>query len=246
MGISEMKTSSHAISTSCKKKKFPSVRIIIFILLILIVGIAFSLQGNSSNLSNYSAIELLQLSNHPKIGDDFNDTKSFYDTVGDSRIFVSDVAHVAAKQRKVKDLFSDPIIMYISEDASGYGKFSSLTIQLSSVSSNSQITLDFMLKIIADYLPSDFIKFYSSDAIFKHSSDGNVTYYYSCRLNDSGQNYRNSTAPDYPYYYGFRIIQYSDGDHWRLDANPSAYAGKSVDWFENFAEPWDVDFSKYF
>lgn len=246
MKILETKPSNPS-SVSYRKKGNRPGCFIVLIVLLLIVGIAvFSIKESPPQVSDYNIIELLQLPNHPKIGDNFDDTKSFYDSIGDSRIFVSDVAHVSAKQRKVKTLFSDPIVMYISEDASGYEKFSDLRINLSSSSSNFQITLDFMLEIIADYLPVDFTDFYSPDAIFKHNSDGNMTYYYSCRLNDYGVAHRSNVDPTLFPYYGFRIIQYSDGDHWMLDANCFAYAGKSVDWFNNFAEPWDVELSKYF
>ena len=85
---------------------------------------------------------------------------------------------------------------------------------------------------------------YASDASYVYENDGTKIYTYSCRLTDEGVEHHNSIAPQYSYYYYIKIVEYADGEHWKISTGYSAYGDKDKGWIEKYAEPWDAPFQE--
>lgn len=75
-----------------------------------------------------------------------------------------------------------------------------------------------------------------------YENDGTKIYTYSCRLTDEGVEHHNSIVPQYSYYYYIKIVEYADGEHWKISTGYSAYGDKDKGWIEKYAQPWDAPF----
>ncbi len=229
------------------------VRILMVLALVMLgilIGIIImgSLGGGQSDdeVSDYSAMDLISLPEHPRVFDTMDTVNQFYGSINDSRIAIGDAGEIAALQRRVENTIEDSTVLYLTENASNAGFLGTVEVNLFDPSTHEDMTLEKAVSILAGYLPADFTSFYQLDAAYQYGSDtGTTIYTYACRLNEAGVEYHNAEAPQYSYYYTAKIYQYADGQNWKLETNYSAYGDKDVGWIEKYADPWDIDLSDY-
>lgn len=235
------------------KRGWGAVRVLMILVLIMlgaVIGIV--VMGSIGNrqsggaLSDYSAMELLSLPEHPRVFETMETVNQFYGSVNDRRIAIGTVNEIAKLQRQVKITLEDPVVMYLTEDATDAGYLGTVEINLFDSSTHEEMTLEKAVSILASYLPADFASLYKLDAAYQYEgTDGTTIYTYACRLNEAGIEHRNTEAPQYSYYYTAKIYQYADGQNWKLETNYSAYGDKDVGWIDKYTKPWSVDFADY-
>lgn len=263
---SEQLAYCNCVRQECEKMRQPKKRNsnralwaivkILFALIVLVaaVGIILSSVENSKNAKNnnrvsntdtsYTVSELVYLKDHPRIFENFADVKSFYDKIGDNRIAVTNAAEKASMKKSLKNIYSDDIVLYMTQDSANKDYLGTVEINIFDKGFAANMTVERAVETAAAYLPADFFKYYSPDASYVYENDGTEFYTYSCRLNDEGIEHHNSVAPQYSYYYCVQITKYSDGAHWKITTGYSAYGGKDKGWIEKYTKPWNAPFQK--
>lgn len=193
----------------------------------------------------YSDTQLLTFVNHPKIYDDFQESKSFYDSIGSDKVKVIDVPKYSALQKKLKSLTDDEVVLYLIKLPESSENIGEVHINLFSPELYTDMSLDKAIELLVDYLPVDFLKYYKKDSSYQHGNE-NITFYtYSCRLNEDGVEYHNNVNGHYSGYYYFRVTHYTDTNQWSITTGYSAYGGKGLDWIRKFADPWEIELNDY-
>lgn len=189
----------------------------------------------------YSIQELLQLEDHPCIFDEYSDVENYYNNINDKRIAVVDVQGHYQMERKIKSIGDDPIVLYLIKDATYHKYLGSIQINLFQPEICRDMDLEKAVKMVADYLPSDFLTYYKNDSSYQYTNNNVSVYTYSVRLSNP------EIRPDYgSYYYNFKIFHYEERDLWCIKTGPEAYGDHGLDWINKYAEDWEIDLSDYF
>lgn len=197
-----------------------------------------SQSSHTSQITENTPIQLLTLQNHPRINDSFNDAKAFYDTIGDDRIQELKISEFALIEQHLKSFSDDKNVLYILTNSQYVDDINFNIICPEAY----DLTVEDVVKIVADYLPKDYLKYYENDSCYIYEgSEGFTAYTYSSRLNEIGKEFKNSTAHQYSYYLYFRIYCYDKGRYWRAETGPAAYGDRDKGWIEKYAQKWDVD-----
>lgn len=194
--------------------------------------------SNPSQITENSPIQLLTLNNHPRINDPFNDAKAFYDVIGDDRIKTLDVAEFAYIEQHIESFDNDKNVLYILTNSQYVD-----SVYFNIICSEAyNLTVEDVAKIVIDYLPEDYFKYYTNDSSYIYGNDNGFTAYtYSSRLNDLGEELKKSSASQYSYYLYFRIYCYDGGRYWRVETGSAAYGDKDKGWIEKYAQKWDIN-----
>ncbi len=197
---------------------------------------------SSDAITDHTASELVAFEGHPRIFDSYEDAQAFYNGIGDSRIVLTDVAKKSSIERALENIYADDTVLYMIQDSTQRKYVGTIEINIFDTDFASDMTIERAADIAISYLPIDFFEYYASDASYVYENDGTKVYTYSCRLTDEGIEHHNSIASQYSYYYCFKIVEYADGEHWKVLTDYSAYGGKDKGWIEKYAEPWDAPF----
>lgn len=214
------------------------------IIVSIIGGGGDSVDGDqaSGTITEYTVADLISFENHPRIYGSYADAQAFYDSIGDSRVAVTDIPKKASMERNLKSVYDDDIVLYMTQDSTDYEYVGTIEINIFDKELAADMSVERAADIVTTYLPTDFFEYYASDASYVYENDGTKSYTYSCRLTDEGVEYRNSIAPQYSYYYFIRIVEYADDEHWKIYTGYSAYGDKDKGWIEKYAQPWDAPF----
>lgn len=227
---------------------------VLFALVILVaaIGIIGSIIGGNDDspggsqpsgaITNYTASELVALEGHPRIFDGYAEAQAFYNGIGDSRIAVTDITKKSSMEMALETVYSDEIVLYMTQHSTNEEYIGTIEINIFNADFAADMTVEGAADIAVSYLPIDFFEYYVSDASYVYENDGTKIYTYSCRLTDEGVEHHNSIAPQYSYYYYIKIVEYADGEHWKISTGYSAYGDKDKGWIEKYAEPWDAPF----
>lgn len=196
--------------------------------------------GEEGTVTALTAEELVLAEGHPRIFDSYAEAEAFYTSLGDSRVAVTDAAGKASKERSLESVFDDDVVLYLVRDSSSKEYIGTIEVNIFDPEFASNMSVEQATDIVEAYLPIDFFDYYGTDSSYQYESDGTRVYTYSCRLNDAGVAYHDSAAPQYSYYYNFKIYEYADGEHWKIQTGYGAYGDKDLGWIEKYAEPWDV------
>ena len=142
----------------------------------------------------------------------------------------------------LETIYADDIVLYMTQHSTNEEYIGTVEINIFDADFAADMTIEGAADIATSYLPIDFFEYYSSDASYVYENDGTKIYTYSCRLTDKGVEHNNSVAPQYSYYYYIKIVEYADGEHWKIYTGYSAYGDKDKGWIEKYAEPWDAPF----
>lgn len=224
-----------------KSKSTPFATIILIVVIILTVGFLIKAFAKPSNNQStlYTEIELLTLKNHPRIYDDYRTAQEFYNTIGDDRVKVLEISEYARIHQNLPSYSSDKNTLYIVKKAEE-NYFGSVHLNIICPSA-ANLTVDDVTSIILDYLPENFFEYYDEDLSYIYEDDQTTAYTYSARLNEKGVEYHNNQAPQYSYYFYFRIFNFDGGKYWRAETGFAAYGDKDKGWIEKNAEKWDID-----
>lgn len=195
----------------------------------------------SVNISNYSEIELLNLEGHPTIYSDFQGAVDFYAHIGDDRVKVITGREYSILQRSFETFSDEDTLIYFIQSTGSEESIGEVHINLFGEDLYQEMTIDKAVTLLMEYFPSDFSTYYKTDSSYQYSGNNTTAYVYSCRLNEKGVEYHNGGHFEYSYYYYFKIFHRRDEKMWTIETGPDAYGGKSVDWIENYADPWDID-----
>ena len=253
-----------AVRQECAKVRLPKKKTkngclwtvvkVLFALVILVaaIGIIGSIIGSNDDspggsqpsdaITNYTASELVALEGHPRIFDSYAEAQAFYNGIGDSRIAVTDITKKSSMEMALETVYSDEIVLYMTQHSTNEEYVGTIEINIFDADFAADMTVDGAADIAVSYLPIDFFEYYASDASYVYENDGTKIYTYSCRLTDEGVEYHNSVAQQYSYYYYIKIVEYADGEHWKISTGYSAYGDKDKGWIEKYAEPWDAPF----
>lgn len=237
-------------SQPVKSKNTPLATIIVIIVMVLIVGFLIKMFAKPSNnqstvlsdttiSTKYSEIELLTLKNHPRIYDDYRTAQEFYNTIGDDRVKVIEISEYARIRQNLPSYSSDKNILYIVKQAEEK-YFGNVHFNIICPSA-ANLSVENVTSIILDYLPENFFEYYDEDLSYIYEDDHTTAYTYSARLNEKGVEYHNNQAPQYSYYFYFRIFNFDGGKYWRAETGFAAYGDKDKGWVEKNAEKWDID-----
>lgn len=227
---------------------------VLFALIFLLLAISFivsiiggggdSVDGNqtSGTITEYAVADLISFENHPRIYDSYAEAQAFYDSIGDSRVAVTDIPKKASMERNLQTVYDDDIVLYMTQHSTNQEYVGTIEINIFDKELAADMSVERAADIVTTYLPTDFFEYYASDASYVYENDGTKSYTYSCRLTDEGVEYHNSVAPQYSYYFFIRIVECADGEHWKIYTGYSAYGDKDKEWIEKYAQPWDAPF----
>lgn len=196
----------------------------------------------SKRLPQYSDIELLNLSGHPRVHSSFQATKQFYESIGDDRVKVVSIREYAMLQRSYETFSDNNVLIYYIEHTQPSGFIGTIHINLFGEDLYSDMNVDRAISLLISYLPKDFLNYYKADSSFQYAGNRTTVYAYSCRLTNEGIEYCKNGHPEYSYYYSFKIFHREKEERWSIETDYSAYAGKTPDWIKNYATPWDFKF----
>ena len=235
-------TSKGKSTPKSKRKKTSRIPLLIAGLFAIFIIVSILNSGGNSSPA-YSDAEILDLEGHPKIYSSSEESKEFYADIDNVKILtVSDYANI---QRKLKNRTDDDILLYLIKNASNENYIGTVQINLFSEELCADMTAEKGIAILLDYLPSDFLDYYSQDSSYKYSNDTTTIYTYSCRLNSAGVTHHNNGNPQYSYYYALRIVHYTDVNKWVLETDYAAYGDRDLEWIEKYADPWNIDINSY-
>jgi hypothetical protein len=201
---------------------------------------------NSNSASPvYSAKELINLPHHPLVFDNTENTRAYYDNIGDKRVAIVSIKEHYQLQNRLTSNFNDPVLIYFIHDST-YDKYvGNVQINIFQKELCENMDVDRAVEIIAAYLPKEFLKYYKLDSAYSYGNDDTTIYTYACRLNESGIEYINNQSGQYSFYYTFKIFHYQNTNQWKLETDCAAYGDKDVGWIEKYAHKWDIDIKKY-
>lgn len=239
-----------------KKKSKSWFKVLLIVIIIgIFIGVLSNLNSDSTGKGAasstgietvaYTDTQLLTFEKHPKIYDNFEESKSFYDSIGSDKVKVVDIPKYSSLQKKLKSFTDDEVILYFVKLPDSSEKIGEVHINLFSPELYTDMSVEKAVELIVDYLPVDFLKYYKQDSSYQHGNEDTTFYTYSCRLNEEGVEYHNNGNGHYSYYYYFRITHYKDTNQWSITTGYSAYGGKGLDWIRKYSEPWEIDLNDY-
>ncbi|HCT64208.1 MAG TPA: hypothetical protein DIC60_02875 [Lachnospiraceae bacterium] len=196
--------------------------------------------------TNYSALDIINMSQHPVVFDSLENTRSYYDGIGDDRIAIVSIQEHYQLQSKLKNIADDPVLIYFIQHSTKESYVGTVQINIFQEELCKNMDIDGALQIITSYLPKNFLTYYKLDRAYSYGNDETTIYTYACRLNDAGVEYHNSVAGQYSSYYNFKIVHYLNKNQWKLETDYAANGNKDIGWIEKYADKWDVDITEYF
>lgn len=245
-----------------KKSGIRKIGCLTYILLGLLILFAFSLvfayhsslsnsnhgvdsQKNIVETQSYTDTEILYKSGHPLIYDNYDSAKDFYAKIDKNKVKVISIADYAAIERQLKSPTSDEAILYLIQHSTNQDYVGTVQINLFSSELTSDMNIDKAIYLLTDYLPKDFVTYYSQDSCYKYSRNTTDIYTWSARLNESGTEYHNNGHSELSHYYYLKVIHYTETNQWKLETGYAAYGDKDIGWIEKYAEPWEIDMNSY-
>ena len=224
-----------------KSRKKGCLAFFIILILIPVVTISiFYLQEKSGKTIDVSDQDLLFLENHPMVFDTYSYTKDFYDKIENKNVKVLDSVRYNKIQKSKSNVFDDDIILYLISD-SEMKSVSSIHINLTKDNLFSDLNINKVKDIALSYLPDDFFQFYINDAAYQFSDEGVTTYVASYRINENGLKNQANIESQWPNYYYFKLINFTNTNKWQIKTGNSAHGGKDLGWINNYSIPWDIE-----
>lgn len=231
--------------TGCAKFLF------VLVALIFIINMVYSCSssGESADLEDttvstvkYSQSDLLNIANHPKVQDSYEDTLRFYENIDDVKV----MTRYEYSQYSGRNDPEDPAVLLFIRNSTYEEYVGSVLIHLYDESLTKDMTTDKAVKLLFSYLPDDIAEYYSKDRAFQYSTDKSEIYTYSGRLNDAGIEYRNNGHELYSYYFAFEVTRYTDGSNqWVVTNDVDSYGGHDIGWIDTHTNVWDVDLNDF-
>ena len=222
------------------------IGVISFVIYIGVSGNSIDSDGNIISAQKYSDKEILDLENHPKAFDNFENTKDFYSKVSSKKVRIYNTYKNGGAYTKEENF-----LMYIDNGASRNDYVSDIRINLSLSEEFKDVTLDDVIRMAVSYLPMDIMdKYYDVNRVFTYGNEETMGYHYSWRLNKDGVDYYNSGHHELYNDYGFVIVHnIKTNDYtikinlWARDVN---MVGHDDEWIEKNTEPWNINLNTYY
>ncbi len=242
-----------------KKKKWGcftqflfAIMCLLFIFLVFVVGFATISEnksngkGNNVTIQSYTDKNIVNLENHPKAFDSFEETKNFYSQVSNKKVRILDTYKKGGAYTKEEEY-----LLYIDNGASLKDYVSDIRINLGLSEEFNDITLDEVIKIAVSYLPMDVMnEYYNVNRVFTHGNDKIMSYHYSWELNDKGVEYHNSGHYELYKNYGFVVVHNIEDNTFTINidlwANDVSKIGHSDEWINKNTTKWTIDLEKYY
>ncbi|MBR5130698.1 MAG: hypothetical protein IKV03_05700 [Alphaproteobacteria bacterium] len=188
--------------------------------------------------------EIINIENHPKIGDSFDSVVNFKKKINDDRIKALEVEEKARIDWSLTKETDDTNILYLEKDPT-HGKFlGAVEIKIYNKEFANTLDVNKALDILRTYLPVDFSKHYKKDTAYIIDNNVFTKYVYSVRLNKDGIDFHNNKKAHYSYYMALYIQYNKDNGYWKIYTNYSAFGDKDLGWIEQYAQPWNINLNK--
>lgn len=247
-------------------KKKPRIKLTmkqIFILLgIILVFTAYFVDLFTNKEKNFDSSEenldrinlevsrLVKAENHPKIFDNLDDVKKYYENRSDNAVITQGL-YLSNKYKAGQDNVVEykKSTLFFVEDASDKNSLGYIEFYLKD-SKSKKYNLDECIKIAVDYLPEKFFDVYKVDAAYVIKGNDITQYVYAVRLTDEGVDYANNTNNKYSYYYALYISTDADNKelsshNWKIRTDYSAYGDRQINWIKENTEPWEINLKNY-
>lgn len=188
--------------------------------------------------------EIVNYPGHPRIYELTEDASAFQKRLNDDRIRVISISKKAEYERSLESLADEKTVLYFIQHVSSDDYIGEVDIKVYNSEFGKTLNVDKALEILKSYLPVHFAKHYKKDTAYIKEDKNSIKYTYAVRLNNDGKEYRRTTQPYYSNYLSFSIIHYKDSGFWRMYTDYAAYGGKSLDWIQKFAKPWNINLNK--
>lgn len=217
-----------------KTMKYLIWLIVIFVILFVISKI--STLNNQKDVINYTDTQIINLSSHPRIYSNFEDTVSFYKTVDNKKVKISkEHAYYQDDQKH---------LIYMEKDNYNQNIITDIRLYLDTSSEYNDIGLETAVNIALDYLPLEIIEnYYKFKVSFKEStkdlSNTLTKYYYEWEINDNGEKYRNKdTNIPLSNELSFKIYQYSNNKYEIFIGNAVVTANDYARYLDGKCDKW--------
>lgn len=194
--------------------------------------------------SKYDISEIVNFPGHPRIMELIDDASAFQEQLNDDRIKIISVSKKAEYERSLESIADEKTVLYFIKHVSSDDYIGEVDIKIYDSDFGKTLNVDKAVEILTSYLPVHFAKHYKKDAAYIKEDKNSIKYTYAVRLNNDGNVYRRTTQPYYSHYLSFSIIHYRDSGFWRMYTDYAAYGGKSLDWIQKFAKPWNINLNK--
>lgn len=222
------------------------IGVISFAIYIGVSGNNIDSNGNIISAQTYSDKEILDLENHPKAFDNFENAKDFYSKVNIKKVCIYNTYKNGGTHTKEENF-----LMYIDNGASRNDYVSDIRINLGLSEEFKNVTLDDVVRIAVSYLPMDIMnKYYDVNRVFTYDNEETIGYHYSWKLNKEGIDYYNSGHYELYKDYEFVIIHNTKTNDytikinlWARDVNMSRH---DDEWIEKNTDPWNINLNVFY
>ena len=189
--------------------------------------------GKEQKDKEMTDMSIASLSNHPKLYDDYETAKEFYEGYDKAK-----VTPISTR------LYDDDKIVLLSYDKEVGDYITSIVLNFRDSTNKESITLDQMIKVTCSYIPFDlFDKFYDFEKSFVETNkNGDYTaYHYVWVLNDEGKKTTNQYNK-----IAFRIANTNESE-WVSTIDVLSVRGETGHWEEGAysQDVWDIDLEQY-
>lgn len=238
-------------STKDQKGKRGKTFLTIVIALIVLALIKTAMSGSSGTESTSPGTgveQVLSMTDHPRITDNIEDVKAYYEKFKNEKIVVTDDHDYTNVYTGNRDIFdSDDSELYFIKDPSE----SKILGRISFILNEKQVpglNLDKCMEMLNQYLPEDFYEVYKVDAAYITDGENYTVYTYAVRLKEGIQtNLHGEDEKHHPYYYAiyFKTKKNNPKNVWTIETDYSGFGGNDKGWIEKYATPWEVNLQDY-
>ncbi|MBR3888829.1 MAG: hypothetical protein IKJ32_07005 [Clostridia bacterium] len=244
--VTENKKIKHLSNEEKVKRNFKFFSIFIIALIILVLLINKS-SKEKFEIYPYTDTEIINLDNHPRIYDNFQNAQALYSNVNKEKVRVFDLK----KERTTAYNDEEKYLVYIENSSTNYEYIDRILLNFDMSDEYKNISLDEVIKIAVDYLPMDiFNQYYQKTRSYIYENNNVISYHYAWKLNEKGIEYHNNGHTELQTPFGLAIVYNKLDNSYtvRLDifADEISIAGyHSEEWYKKNTQIWNVNLKDY-
>lgn len=237
-----------------KKGKFGKtlLKILIGIIIIMMIKPLFSGTTTKSKVKvekpTIGIEQVLKMEDHPRILDDIEYVKTYYEGFNNDKIIVTDGYKYANIYTMDKWLLGvEDSELYFVEDSSSHQYLDFISFALNEKQVEG-LNLEKCLKIVNQYLPKHFYDVYKLDFSYMKEDEGLVIYTYMVKEKDNlPKEIDGIDISEYPSFYMINISTEKDNPNntWTISTEYRMFQDQDKEWIERNAKPWKVNLQDY-
>lgn len=220
----------------------------IFIILLILFGMSINKSNDENSLIYpYTDTEIINLDNHPKIMENFQEAEALYYNVDKEKVMIYDLK----KEKTTCNNNEDKYLIYMDNATGNYNIISEILLNLNVSDEFKTVTLEEAIKIAVDYLPMDILnQYYQKERAYIKEYDTVKSYHYAWKLNNSGIDYYNSGHNELLNKFGLKIEYNKTTNTYKVIINVlvddiSPLGVYDEEWYKENTQQWNINLNEY-